>query len=256
MVRILSLALVLLFSAHIIYAQEIDFPASIARTYVIVDVEAEPGDIVAFDEVTKTYRLARIGDPVTIGVIVSNPPILLETDATGLPVVQSGEVLVNVSTLGGTIEAGSPIEVSAIPGKGQLAGNHSRSIGVTRESFVTATTTIEVEGVEIAVGSVPVLLGGISPQADNEMPPDPELDPKGTVPQAFKYVMALLIAVGSVYVSFRSFGANIRSGIISIGRNPLAKTSIQAMVVLNVILVVLVAGGGLLLSIAVLLLPF
>jgi len=250
----MGLLLLMLFVAPVVSAQDISIFSSIARTYVVSDSAAESGDVVAFVDEAGTYRLALSDDSTLAGVIVENALIVLEAEEGGVPVVASGEVLVNVSTLGGPISTGSLIGVSSIPGKGQRTMDSSRAFGIAREPFETAPTTVTIAGEEVPVGPIRVLLSGIQSNPENE--PIFDQGPGGPVPEAFKYVMALLVGVGSIYISFRNFGSNIKSGIISIGRNPLAKTTIQAMVLLNIVLVVLVAGGGLLLSIAILLLPF
>jgi len=260
MVRFGSIAIIFFLvcitaSQQIVLAQDVStISASIARTYIISEKEAEPGDIVALDSDSGTYRLARSGDTLLTGVIVIDPLILLETDSNGLPVAQNGEVVVNVSTIGGAISAGDRIAPSPIPGKGQYATSGGAIIGIAQESFEDATTTVTIDGADVLLGSIRVLLRGTDQVGEaGAAPLEP---PGGPIPRAFKFAMALLIGVGSVYISFRNFGANIRGGIISVGRNPLAKRSIHMMVVLNVALILLVAGGGLLLSLAILLLPF
>ena len=75
------------------------------------------------------------------------------------------------------------------------------------------------------------------------------------VQQMVRYLLATLIAVGSIYAAFRNFGSNITSSIVSVGRNPLAKTSIQFMVLLNAALIVLVSVAGIALSLVVLFIP-
>lgn len=255
MPRSIAILLFLFFLVPAANAQEANIFSSIARTYLIADEAVESGDVIAFAAETGVYRLALPNDVALAGVVVEDALIVLEVEPGGLPVVASGEVMVNVSTIGGPITTGSLVGVSSIPGKGQRATNASRAFGIARETFEEAPTTIVIGGEEVSVGTIRVLLSGIQPEFDGT-PPGVDQGPGGSVPQAFKYLMALLVGVGSIYISFRSFGSNIRGGIISIGRNPLAKTTIQAMVLLNIVLVVLVAGGGLLLSIAILLLPF
>jgi len=44
----------------------------------------------------------------------------------------------------------------------------------------------------------------------------------------------------------------VTKGIESIGRNPLAKTTIQTMIIINVVLIGLVSLGGIILSLTIL----
>jgi hypothetical protein len=66
-----------------------------------------------------------------------------------------------------------------------------------------------------------------------------------------RYILAVLIAVIVIYVSYRTFGANVTKGMEAIGRNPLAKSSIQAMITLNVVLLAISCIAGVVLSLVV-----
>jgi F0F1-type ATP synthase membrane subunit c/vacuolar-type H+-ATPase subunit K len=67
----------------------------------------------------------------------------------------------------------------------------------------------------------------------------------------FRYFIALLIVIFTIYFSYRTFGKNVTKGIEGIGRNPLAKVSIQTMIVLNMILIGGVCIGGMILALLV-----
>jgi len=56
-------------------------------------------------------------------------------------------------------------------------------------------------------------------------------------------------------MALKYLGPNFTQGIVSIGRNPLAKSTIQAMVTLNVILILIVTIGSFFVSIVILFLP-
>ncbi len=60
-----------------------------------------------------------------------------------------------------------------------------------------------------------------------------------------RYLLSALIAIASLLLAFRSFVSDANYGVISIGRNPRAKTSIQSMVFFNALLATTIAGGGL-----------
>ncbi len=248
-----------------LYAQEAPLVVGIARTYAVSGDTLESGDIIAYENSSDVYRLARSGDENIIGIIVENPLLLLYVEGDGVPVAGSGEIAVNVTTLNGSIEPGDFIGVSAIPGKGMRARTGDVVVGIAKGafSFKDAVLTIAYNGKEIGVGTISVQLnigfGSLLPAATRSNPIDfgsaNLRAPGGSVLDILKYATALLVAVGSLYVSFRSFGTNIKNSIISIGRNPLASTSIRSIVILNVILILLVGGGGLFLSLVILLLP-
>jgi hypothetical protein len=66
-----------------------------------------------------------------------------------------------------------------------------------------------------------------------------------------RYILAVLIAVIIIYVSYKTFGNNITKGMEAIGRNPLAKSSIQAMITLNIILLIISVIAGVALSLVI-----
>jgi len=95
---------------------------SIAQTYIISGGTPVSGDIISFDKETQKFNLSEIeGDSKLFGVVVNNPVLVLNFTDNGMPIARSGEVLVNVTTLGGVIRAGDLITSSKISGKGQKA---------------------------------------------------------------------------------------------------------------------------------------
>jgi hypothetical protein len=236
------------------------FTTSIARIYGVEEEGVDAGDIISYDETLGTYRLAKIGDTVLVGAVVFDSLILVDTGEAGVPVASTGEVMLGVSTLGGSIAVGDLISPSPIPGKGWKARPGDRAIGVAREPFndTDADLSINYNDIEIGVGRIAVLLDTSGTAFDSTSTTTFTSDireQRNSVPALFRYIFAFAIAAGSMYLSFKNFGANVRNGILSIGRNPLARTSIQTMVIFNIVLIIIVGGGGVLLGLAILLLP-
>ncbi len=234
----------------------------IAKTYIISEDEVNSGDIVVFDRKTQQFHFSRqANDKNVFGVIALEPLLVIEVDPDGIPVVRGGETLVNVTTLNGPITAGDYITSSSIPGKGQRAlEGDTYIVGIALDSF---SGDVSVKAGETVVGSIRVLLSiGTQEQAaavisgESAVKNDANTGvTEATVLNIVQYFLAAFIAVGSLYVAFKNFGPSIKSGIVSIGRNPLAKSSIQSMVILNAVLIILISAGGLAVSIAILLLP-
>ena len=243
------------------FAQEIGI--GIAQTYTISDEGVIFGDIISSRGERAFYHLTEeTGDEKIFGVVVAVPALVLETTTGGLPVVSSGEVAVNVTTLGGPIATGDLITSSPIPGKGQRANDSDLYVlGVALEDFdgQLATTTLQYNDQEVATGSVNVLLAIGPRQQALEQVGETLMRSVGEAEAAqlniLRHIVATFVALGSVYFAFRNFGSNVKTGVISIGRNPLAKRSIQSMVVLNIILVLLVSAIGLFAALAIILLP-
>lgn len=228
--------------------------SDIARTQIISGKQAVSGDIVSFDPANQTYFLAkRSSDPNLYGIVVARPLLVLHSNTGGVPVVTSGDALVNVTTANGPIHVGDYITSSAIAGKGEKASSSAEFIvGIALQAFGVSANAASSS---TATGSIPVLLHiGQRPATTTPVNTLPHVSPlfatskSNTNSPAFsivRYILAALIAIGSIFIAFRSFGANINSGIISVGRNPLAKSSIQFMVILNAGLIILVSFAGL-----------
>ncbi len=238
--------------------------ATIAKTYLISGETAVSGDLISFDRVTQTFHLTQeSSDTNLLGVVVSDPVIVLRTIAGGLPVVNSGEVYVNVTTVGGRIEAGDYVTSSRIHGKAmKAASTTSFIVGTALESF-TATTTAQVGRIRVLLG-----IGHVQPTAPAPAPTLSNGAVGGTVPvdanatlistplsRLVKYLLAAIVVVGTIYLAFRNFSANLKDSVVSVGRNPLAKASIQSMIVLNTSLIVVVSAIGLFIGFMILFLP-
>lgn len=248
------------------YAQFSD--TTIAKTYVISEGLTEFGDLISFDRTTQTFHLSQeIDDPNLFGVVATSPAIVLRTSTEGVPVVNSGEVYVQVTTLNGPISAGDYITSSPIPGKGQKADSSASFIvGTALDSFPRISTgtlatvsTSTVDGAPIrvllAIGPKSIDHEGSSGTGDATGGPASDVNILGiSTPLAtvIKYMLAALVVIGSIYVAFRNFGSNMKDSIISVGRNPLAKASIQSMVVLNTVLIVFVSIAGLFIGLLIL----
>jgi len=254
----LSALFIIVFSVAEAQVKEFD----IAQRYDLADENFEFGDIVVYDRDALTYRLgAEHGDANVFGVTLEAPTLLLDDGTDNVPVVRSGETLVNVVTANGPIAAGDYITTSSARGKGERANPEDAylvGIALTAYSGLPEEVVGEIEG--LSYGRIPVLLSvGHVSKVEEMLTGAPaqtsEALTEATILNVIQYIVAAFVAVGSVFIAFRNFGSNIKTGIDSIGRNPLAKSSIQSMVVLNVVLIILVSLGGLFMSVAILLLP-
>lgn len=236
----------------------------VARTLGIADDAAIEGDIVSLTQNTDEVELAKTkGDAKMYGVLVRDPLVVYRTADT-LPVVRTGEVMVNVTTLGGPIVQGDFITSSEIAGKGMKAEPQMRGYmlgyaltGISEEEG----EPLEFGGKSIRQGQVKVLINirpisftGGNVFATLQQVQASSLDiirDSNTRDRYFRYLIALLIVIFTIYFSYRTFGRNVAKGIEGIGRNPLAKGSIQAMIILNMILIGIVCIGGMVLALLV-----
>jgi len=258
--------------------------STFAQTYIVSGKHPISGDIISFNKTKQTFNITNItSDKNMFGVVVNDPVVVFRFANGGVPVVRSGEVVVNVTTLGGVIHAGDFITSSPIPGKGQKANDTDIYIvgtalqpftGIATSTHIVSTSTANV----VYTGSIHVLLS-VGPHSRNATASTTPLASKpvsagtatnqkngvgnGTgnnkdslpIPVFVKYIIAATIAVGSVIIAFKNFGSNIKNSIISVGRNPLAKSSIQSIVVLDTVLIILVSMAGLFVGFMVFFLP-
>lgn len=258
---------VLISNTQFVFGQTSSF--SIVSTYDIADEFVSEGDIVSFDPVLSTYSVSGVtSDEQMFGVVQNNPVVVFRTSEGRVPIAQFGETFVNVTTLNGPIHIGDLITTSDILGKGQRFDAESGYVlGVALESFTEeeGESTIEFDDKIISVGSIFVLLDieniqdedsevGISPTVIITEPID---ETAGTlrIATVFQYVIATIFAAVSLFLVFRNFGPNLREGVISVGRNPLAKASIQSMVTFNMLLILTISITALLVSLVIILIP-
>lgn len=240
---------------------------NMAQTMDVTDKDAVSGDIVSLTE--KAGELVRTKveyDSKMYGVLDEKPLMVYKT-TDSLPVIRLGDTTVNVTTLGGPIAIGDYITSSNIPGKGMKASEfNGYVVGIALSTFdgkglptKTSGKNTYAEGkvrLTVQVGPAsPIIIqaaGGVFGTMKQLMRAIMlNINSSRRTEKIIRYILAALIAILSIYISFRTFGKNISKGIEAIGRNPLAKGSIQAVIVINVVLIVVVCVGGLALSLII-----
>jgi hypothetical protein len=255
--------ILLVCGVHGVYSQAPEF--NIAMTFTIDDKDAVDGDIMSLaDAKSSLVRTNKVGDDRMYGVLVARPQIVYKTQDT-IPLTRSGNAKVNVTTNGGPIVVGDYITSSTFPGKGQKATELSGyMIGVALENFDgkdgTAVPNSKAKAgrilVAIGVGPAsPVLIkasGGIMGTIRQIMNAVfYNIAQSKQLERLLRLIIAALVALLVIYISYRTFGKNITKGIEAIGRNPLAKNSIQAMIIMNIVLIFVVSLGGIILALVI-----
>lgn len=254
----------LFLTSHFAHGEEPPLTAIVA-TRALQDSEAVPGDLVVFDAVLGAFRRALAGDSGEFGVVAADAHLLLRTSATATPIVQHGTTLLNVSTLRGPIAVGDALTLSPIPGKTmRVAVDDTAAVrfAIAREPFApTLPNAAGGEGPSVAVGTIIVALSdqgvGAGSAAEVGAGGDPEsffsVEPLRFA-TLVRFITAALVTAATVLFAYRMYEKNLLAGITSIGRNPLAKTSIQVMMGANIALVTFVAAAGLAVSILIIVL--
>lgn len=235
--------------------------ATLSRSFA-TDTPITPGSLVSTETTAaNTVTPANIDNgQQLIGVVVPLDQSLLAIDAASnkVQVALSGVTNVFVSTLGGTIKTGDQIAVSPINGVGMKAGDGMRTIGIAQTNFGRdspgatkqelhdksgATQTVYIAAIPIAIvigysansGNSQGILGQISNLSSALA---------GHAVSTSQAVLSFLIAIIAIAALVALVYGAIHGSIISIGRNPLSRTSIYrslAQVVLMALLIMVMA---------------
>jgi len=203
----------------------------------MVALDAKSSGSVVVADTTNSGRL--------FGVVVPPSSASISLSGTGnsqVQVVTSGTAAVLVSTAGGDIKVGDYITISPIAGVGQKVGDSStRVIGTAQADFngsgdgVTKRTIDTGSGKkEVAIGQIPVVIS-VSTYTSTDgkqkyVVPNwlqslsNTLAGKAVSP--IRIIAALLILIVSLVSVTVLLYAAVRNSIISIGRNPLSRSSV------------------------------
>ena len=172
-----------------------------------------------------------------IGVVASNPLIQLSQKGDSVQVVINGTANVFVSDFNGPVKAGQKITASPIDGVGMLATSSTQIIGTVLSNFKSSgsITRIITDGsikndvVHIEQLPVQINVSYYQSLSSSVLPPFIQ-DLANSI--AGKSVSVIRVMIGSIIllVAFISIFALLytatRSGITSIGRNPLSANAI------------------------------
>lgn len=254
---IISLLVFLLLISHFsllistTFAQ--DQGLEVTSTYEIADNDAADGDIVVAQE-SGLSRSLKSYDNKMFGVISDQPLLVYRTETKGKPVIRSGIAQVNVTAINGPIKYGDYITSSKLPGKGQKATESGYTLGIALASFDKTSkeesgkipVAIRIEYSELTNPRFAGRLFGFIAAALLENVNDPK-----KFGNVIRYILAGLVVLLSFTFSFLTFSRAIAKSIEALGRNPLAKTTIQISIIFNLLLLVITGIIGIVASILI-----
>ncbi len=211
----------------------------VAVNVEIENLDVQVGDIVSQIE-NKVVKSSIPYDKNMIGVVGENPILTFGKETTTtLPVVTLGETLVRVSNINGEIRKGDYITTSEKPGVGQKATHSGFVLGRALEDLKETEGLIRVD-VNIGYQNLtpPSLSSLLSRLVELAQIPE-------NFPKVLKYIGAAFLGGLSVFFGFFFFGRALERGIAAIGRNPLAKRSIQVSMLLNLLAILILTLTGL-----------
>jgi hypothetical protein len=192
------------------------------------------------------------------GVVVPPSSASISLSGTGsgqVQIVTSGTANVLVSTAGGPISVGDYVTVSPIAGVGMKAGSSStRVVGTAQTGFNGTGSGVTQETIgsgsskqQVSIGEIPVVIG-VSTYTSTDgkqtyVVPNWLQDLSNTLAgksvSPIRIIVAgLILLVSLVSITVLLYAA-VRNSIISIGRNPLSRTSVLR----GLLQVVAIAGG-------------
>jgi len=189
------------------------------------------------------------------GVITDDPSAVMQSLSIeqGRAVMTSGTVVVRVNSGNGNVEPGNLISSSDSPGVAEKATQDGFVLGTALESFNSDDPSVEgLILISLNIGPV----SGISTQSQNLFTAlDAGLSFAFLSPSAsLRYLIAFVIVIIGFVLGFVYFGRVARSGIEAIGRNPLARRTIQIGIFINVVLGVVIIIGSLAIAALILIL--
>lgn len=224
-----------------------DFP--VATNLEVVDGEATGGDIMTASS-DGVRRSATPYDNAMIGVVIDTPTIVVHPQTeTTKAIISGGDNLVKVSTKNGPIKRGDFITSSDTVGVGQKATQNGYVVGTALENFppdgqqaeqglISVSLNVHyniIEGSTVGLGALEKFGQGFLNQLNNP----------GEFVRLSRYLLAALVAIIAILLSFFTFARSVRNGIEAMGRNPLARRSIQTGMVINAFLTSVIALFGL-----------
>lgn len=222
-VMFITIVTVIMFIASPIHAQ-----SDVANVYDISDIQVKEGDILIFDPSKGLQKANLPYDSHLFGVFANSPGLVFRrTDNTGKPVIRSGIAKVNVSSGNGQIKKGDFITSSTLPGFGMKATSPGYVIGIALEDAKENQGRINM-AVTISFKD---LTGS---------------------PNFNKNILAGLIILISIILGLFILSRVMPKAIEAIGRNPLAKRTIEFSLILNIIIVAAVVIGTIIAAVIIL----
>lgn len=231
---------------------------------------ASDGDIISYTDQGVVLSEREYDDKI-FGVVETSPLMAYRRqDNTGLPVLRNGSAEVSVTTINGPIKTGDFITSSSLPGKGQKAVTSGYIIGVALSDFTEAdgeavdynppeggatkqvktgkiNVAIKIEYAELNTARNANRLFDVLNGALFRNVQDPE-----KFVNVIRYIGAGLAVLISLLIGFFTLARTIPKGIEALGRNPLARTTIQFGIILNIIFTVGIALVGIVAAIILL----
>ncbi len=224
------------------------YSASDSTGYAVsipVSENVEAGDVIC-SYPTGYMKCTDEYDTAIFGVVVDSPSVSLEDSdiERSVLILNNGVASVKVTSSSGAIKEGDLITSSKTAGTGMKATRNGYVVGSALETYESDDPG--------AVGKIQVVInihpasrfakgGSNLLQYIREGLTIPLYEPLASL----RYVLAVIMIILSFTLGMMYFGRASKAGIEAIGRNPLARRTIQLTVLLNIILTIVIIAVGL-----------
>ena len=255
------LVLFLLSTVYCLLSTPVLAQLEIVESYDVITEGAVDGDIVSYTEAGLGLSEREL-DSKVFGVIDDNPLVVYRRqDNTGTPIKRSGTADVNVSTANGPIKIGDLITTSFFKGKGEKSPQSGYILGVALADFgeqdgEAASFTPPQGGTQnVRVGKINVAIKIEFAELNTARSANRLLDAVNLAffrntqnPEQFvnilRYILAGVAVIISFAIGFFTLARTIPKAMEALGRNPLARATIQFGIVINIIFTVGIALIG------------
>jgi len=241
---------VFLFGSNQVYAQ---VDSSGVALSVRLDQQVESGNVLCRTETGFGLCEGEYNTEM-YGVVTANPASAFEVNEEGISLVlPSGTAPVKVTSENGNISEGDLITTSDRAGVGKKATRNGFVLGTALSGF-SSDNTQEVSEILVSINIHPA--AGLASSRSNlvqvlrEGLSAPLFEPLA----ALRYILAAFIILAAFVLGFVYFGRVAKTGIEAMGRNPLAARTIQASVILHVLITIAIVISGLILAYLILIL--
>lgn len=227
-------------------------PIQVAPTVSFVGADTvEEGVVITVDSEQENYSISnRTHHDSVYGVTAVQPALVFQTGEAEVPVVTDGIAYVQVNDEGGAISRGDFLVTAAAAGVARkAAADESYVFAIALESY-TSESAEQVGFIQADV-SVERAVQALEAkrQAMNEQ--DASTDPVSVV----RAVIAVVLVVGGLLFVLYSFRSTIKAGVVSVGRNPRARSSIVALAIGNLTFALVLCAVVVFIAVAILILP-
>lgn len=229
-------------SAGVVSAQDAAL-TGVAISTTVKDTDVPTGSIICSEK--DGYALCAAEYSASLyGVSNDTPALAVDTQAAGTHlVVTSGNAKVRVTSEDGDIKVGDFITSSTTPGVGKLATKNGYVLGIAQEDYSSGDKTAVGE-ITVSISIHPTI--GASDSGTNLLSSfrqglfSASISPLATL----RYFLAAAMVIAGFVLGFIYFGRIAKAGVEAIGRNPLSSATIEAGLILHIILTIVIVGAG------------